>query len=425
VTSPAPDARAALLALEQIGIKLGLDQVRALVEALGRPDRAFPSIVVAGTNGKGSVTAMIERGLRAAGLRTGRYTSPHLVALEERFAVDGRDVTTGVFDAAARRVLAAATALSAPPSFFEATTAVALDVFREARVDVAVLEVGLGGRLDATNVVSSAAVAITAVDFDHEAYLGHTIEAIAREKAGVIKPDGLVVLAPNPPAVEAIVADTCAARGARLLRADEVVIASTTMDAGRAVVTATTPRRRYAALRLGLRGRHQIDNARTAIRLLEALDDAGRLRIDEAAILTAIEDVVWPGRLERVASAGGEILIDGAHNPAGARALAAYVLETYGRRLPFVVAIMQDKQVDAILAALAPAASCWGCTAPDTARAARPDDLAAAVARMAPDVPVSIAADPIAAIDRAAAFGSPVVVAGSLYLAGAVRAHVS
>jgi dihydrofolate synthase/folylpolyglutamate synthase len=425
VTSPTPDARAALLSLEQIGIKLGLDQIRALVDALGRPDRAFPSIVVAGTNGKGSVTAMLERGLRAAGLRTGRYTSPHLVALEERFAIDGRDITTETFDAAARRVLAASVALPAPPSFFEATTALALEVFREARIDVAVLEVGLGGRLDATNVVSSMAVAITAVDFDHEAFLGHTIEAIAREKAGVIKPNGLVVLAPNPPAVETIVSETCATRGARLLRAAHVVIESTTMDAGQAVVTMTTPRRRYDDLRLGLRGRHQIDNARTAVRLLEALDGTGRFAIDEAAIRTAVEDVIWPGRLELVRSAAGEILIDGAHNPAGARALAAYVIETYGRRLPFVVAIMHDKQIDTILTALAPAASCFVCTAPETPRAARPDELALAATRVAPDVAVSTAADPMTAIDRAAAAGSPVVVAGSLYLAGDVRAHVS
>jgi dihydrofolate synthase/folylpolyglutamate synthase len=425
VTSPTPDARAALLSLEQIGIKLGLDQIRALVDALGRPDRAFPSTVVAGTNGKGSVTAMLDRGLRAAGLRTGRYTSPHLVALEERFAIDGRDITTETFDAAARRVLAASAALPAPPSFFEATTALALDVFREARVDVAVLEVGLGGRLDATNVVSSVAVAITAVDFDHEAFLGHTIEAIAREKAGVIKPNGLVVLAPNPPAVETIVSETCEERGARLLRAADVAVESITMDAGQAVVTMTTPRRRYDGLRLALRGRHQIDNARTAIRLLEALDETGRFAIDEAAIRTAIEDVVWPGRLELVRSAAGEILIDGAHNPAGARALAAYVLETYGRRLPLVVAIMHDKQIDTILTALAPAAACFVCTAPETPRAARPEDLALAALRVAPDLPVSTAPDPIAAIRRAAVAGSPVVVAGSLYLAGDVRAHVS
>jgi dihydrofolate synthase/folylpolyglutamate synthase len=425
VTSPAPDARAALLALEQIGIKLGLDQIRALVERLGRPDRAFPSVVVAGTNGKGSVTAMVERGLRAAGLRTGRYTSPHLVTLEERFAIDGRDIAPGVFDAAARRVLAAAAALPAPPSFFEATTALALDVFREAQVDVAVLEVGLGGRLDATNVVSSIAVAITAVDFDHEAFLGHTIEAIAREKAGVIKPDGVVVLAPNPPAVDAIVSNTCDALGARLLRATGAVVESVTLEAGQAIVTVTTPRRRYEALRLGLRGRHQIDNARTAIRLLEALDEAGRFKVDEAAVRAAVEDVVWPGRLELVEGARGEILIDGAHNPSGARALAAYVLETYTRRLPFVVAIMRDKPVDAIVAALAPAASSLICTAPSTPRAATPDELAAAVSRVAPDVPVSTEADPMAAIDRAAAGGSPVVVAGSLYLAGHVRAHVS
>ena len=160
-------ARDYLLSLEQIGIKLGLNQIRALLETLGRPDLAFPSVVIAGTNGKGSVTAMVERGLRAAGYRTGRYISPHLVDLEERFAIDGRAIDPPTLETLAARIQLAAAVTASPPSFFEATTALALEAFRDARVDVAVLEVGLGGRLDATNAVESVAVAITAVDYDH------------------------------------------------------------------------------------------------------------------------------------------------------------------------------------------------------------------------------------------------------------------
>ena len=194
-----------LLSLELIGIKLGLEQIRSLVALLGHPDRAYPSLIVAGTNGKGSVAAMVERGLRAAGLRTGRYTSPHLVDLEERFAIDGRPISRDQFDRVARRVRDAVSQLASPPSFFEATTALALEVFRDERVDVAVLEVGLGGRLDATNVVDAVAAAITAIDFDHEQYLGSTIQEIAAEKAGVIKPKSLVVLGANPAAVQEVV----------------------------------------------------------------------------------------------------------------------------------------------------------------------------------------------------------------------------
>jgi dihydrofolate synthase/folylpolyglutamate synthase len=166
------DQRAYLASLEQFGVKLGLDQIRRLVDRLGHPERAFRSVHVAGTNGKGSVTAMIERGLRASGCRTGRYTSPHLVRLEERFAVDGHPVEPARLDAALDRVRLAAADLPAPPSFFEATTAAAFELFREAGVEVAVLEVGLGGRLDATNVVGAIAVVITAVDHDHQRVLG-------------------------------------------------------------------------------------------------------------------------------------------------------------------------------------------------------------------------------------------------------------
>ena len=411
-----------LFSLEQIGIKLGLDQIRALLDALGHPERAFQSIVVAGTNGKGSVTAMVERGLRAAGYRTGRYTSPHLLHIEERFAVDGRAIAPDTFESVAGLVRAAASELALPPTFFEATTAVALEAFKEAAVDVAVLEVGLGGRLDATNAVDSMAAAITAIDFDHQEYLGHTLEAIAREKAAVIKTGALAVLAPNPAVVEAVVRQRCEAVGAQLIHAADGATVVDEMRDSVIRLRLDTPRGHHDA-RLALRGRHQVQNATTAVRLLEELTAADRLSVSAAAIRAALEDVVWPGRLEPAIWQGHDVLVDGAHNPAGARALQSYLAEAFGRPVPIVVGIMRDKPVDEILRALAPAASHFVCTAPATSRAASPSDLVAAAARVAPTVPAVAAANPADALARAVTLGSPAVVAGSLYLAGEIRAH--
>jgi dihydrofolate synthase/folylpolyglutamate synthase len=415
-------AREFLFSLEVVGIKLGLDQIRRLVDRLGRPDRTFPSVTVAGTNGKGSVTAMIERGLRAAGYRTGRYTSPHLIKLEERFTIDGADVASGAVDGAAGRIRELSGELPFPPTFFEATTAMALDLFREARVEVAVLEVGLGGRLDATNVVEARAVAITAVDFDHEQFLGNTIEAIAREKAGVIKPGSTVVLAENPPAVEQVVADACRAAGAHFVPARTTRVGEPSLVEGRARVSVETPHARYEGLTLGLRGAHQIQNAVAAVRLLEELSASGAFDIPASAIRTAVEDVVWPARLELAVIHGHQVLIDGAHNPAGARALAAYVRDTYGRPLPMVVGLMRDKKIDAVLAALSASASHFVFTAPVSARAATPAELAERAAVVARAVPAETCDRADAAVRRAATLGSPVVVAGSLYLAGEIRA---
>lgn len=417
-------ARDQLLALEQFGIKLGLEQITALLGAMGRPDDAFPSILIAGTNGKGSVTAMVERAVRAAGHRTGRYTSPHLVHLEERVAIDGEPVSSGTLDHSIERVLEASRTLPWPPSFFEAATAVALDVFRRAAVDLAVLEVGLGGRLDATNAVTPIAVAITRVDFDHEAYLGETLEAIATEKAGVIKAGGLVLLGPNHETVERVISERCRTVGASLSHARHGTTETATLVDGRTRLDVQTPHRAYEALTLGLRGRHQIENALTALRLLEELDATGKVRVPTAAIRAGLEDVTWPGRLEVRHWRGTDLLLDGAHNPSGARALAAYVLETYGRRLPMVVGIMKDKDIGAVLAALAPAASRFTFTAPRSARAAEPVTLATLASRLAPDVPTATADDPLDAVTDAAATGRPVVVAGSLYLVGEVRAEL-
>lgn len=368
---------------------------------------------------------MVERGLRAAGLRTGRYTSPHLVDLEERFAVDGVPVDARTLDAAAEATRAASATLRHPPSFFEATTAMALDIFRDAAVDVAVLEVGMGGRLDATNVVAAMAGVITSVDLDHEQYLGNTLAAIAREKAGIIKPGMPIVLADNPPEVEAVVADVCEKAGATLVRARHGVSITTSLSDGRTLLDLATPRHEFRGLRMALAGAHQVANAVTAVRLLETIDGHGLVDVPPDAIRTAIEDVVWPARLELVRAGGLTLLIDGAHNPAGARALAAYVRSTYGAPLPHVVGIMRDKNIDAIVEALAPGASRFAFTRAASSRAAQPDELAAIAARVAPSVARSSFSDPEAAIRHAAAFGSPVVVAGSLYLAGQVRKQFS
>jgi dihydrofolate synthase/folylpolyglutamate synthase len=415
-----------LLSLEHLGIKLGLAQIRALVAALGHPDRAFRSVVVAGTNGKGSVTAMIERGLRAAGVATGRFTSPHLVSLNERFSVRGADIDDAALESVAGTVRDAAAALPQPPSFFEATTALALEWFRREGVEIAVLEVGLGGRLDATNVVTPVVAVITNVDFDHKAHLGSTLPAIAAEKAGIITPGAVAVLGPNPPEVEAVVRAACASADAQLVLAALSVppVEGTTAD-GRTYADVVTPVRAYRALTPSLRGRHQLDNSVTAVRVLEELDRAGHANMTAEAIRAGVEDVSWPGRLQLVSWRGHDVLVDGAHNPAGACALADFVTRTYGRRLPFVVGIMSDKEIDRMLTAFGRAASLFVFTAAASPRAAAPAMLLARATAGVPRVPATVAADPVTALGLACAEGELVVVAGSLFLAGDVLANLT
>ena len=421
--------RAYLFSLEQIGIKLGLEQIHRLLLALDRPDLAYPSIIVAGTNGKGSTSAMIERGLRDAGYRTGLYTSPHLVAIEERVAIDGVSIAPATFDRLAERVRDAAAALPHPPSFFEATTALALEAFRDARVDVAVLEVGLGGRLDATNAVTPVLSVITSIDLDHQQYLGHSIAGIAAEKAGILKPGVAAVLGSNSEEVRAVVTRIAATQGAPLTYAPDGVAATAAVTHGLTTLSLTTPAGAMAPVVLGLRGRHQIDNAITATRALEVLDAAGVVSVPLAARRAALERVRWPARLEmrqwRPAGTSHDVLVDGAHNPAGAAALGRYLTEVFGRPLPIIFAAMRDKDIDGLVEALAPHACAFICTAARSPRAARPDELAGRVGRITPHLPVLAAGTPAAALAAAAPLGQPIVVAGSLYLAGEIRELLS
>jgi dihydrofolate synthase / folylpolyglutamate synthase len=397
-----------LFLLEQFGIKLGLDNITTLVDALGRPDRSFPSVHVAGTNGKGSVSAMVERGLRAAGHRTGRYTSPHLVAIEERIAIDGMAIAGSLFDTVTAEVLAlvdrlrAAGTLSHAPTFFETTTAIAFEVFRRAEVSAAVVEVGLGGRFDATNVIAPALCAITSIAFDHERHLGNSLAQIASEKAGIIKAGVPVVVGRMPDEAIAVIDEV-----ARAINAP--VVHATPADDGEAV-------------NLALPGAHQRDNAAVAVEMLRVWRDV-RGDIKREHILSALTDVEWPARLEWLrVPALGDVLLDAAHNPAGATALADYVLATVGP-MPIVLAAMKDKDVDRIVRALAPAVSRFVATAADSPRTLTPRELATRIATVAPTIPCHWCDDAGAALREACQQGRAMV-AGSIFLVGPLRAQL-
>jgi dihydrofolate synthase / folylpolyglutamate synthase len=392
-------------------MKFGLENISKLCAGLDHPERAFASIVVAGTNGKGSVTAMVHRGLRAAGHRAARYTSPHLERLEERFVILDSEVETEALRRAIDRVreaietLQRSGALDAPPTFFECATAVAFDLFREAGVRIAVLEVGLGGRLDATNVVQPVLAAITSIGLDHLPQLGNTLASVAFEKAGVIKPQIPVVVGDLPVEAQQVVEQACRERWAKLIRAS---------DCGdSAALARTTP--------LALAGRHQQHNAMVAACVLGEIDRLG-FPVGAGAIRTALSDVQWPGRLERFSFGGTEFLLDAAHNPDGARALADYLAGSEWRDATLVFAAMQDKAVDAMLPPLAAVCGAVICTAPPLPRA-MPAEALAAIARAVPGArwTVKTAVDPDAALTMAAADSARVVVAGSIFLTGPVR----
>ncbi|MFB3853359.1 MAG: folylpolyglutamate synthase/dihydrofolate synthase family protein [Vicinamibacterales bacterium] len=416
-----------LLDLERLGIKFGLQNIAALAGALGNPQDAFRSVIIAGTNGKGSVAAMVERGLRAAGLATGLYTSPHLVRLEERFVLSGLPVGTEVLRehaasvVEAARTLRASGALQSDPTFFEATTAAAFSLFRAARVDVAVLEVGLGGRFDATNIAEPFAGAITTIAFDHEALLGHTLAEIAFEKAGVVKPGMTVVTGELPDEAMAVVLAAGSERGARIVLSSEATRAHVSIEDGRTVLDLETPCRRYGALRLALRGKHQAANAIVATRLLEELSGCG-IEVPGTAVVEALTSTVWRGRLELVDLVGRTVLVDSAHNPAGAEVLADYLRATHPEGLPLVFGAMRDKDISRMLSILLPSATHVVVAAPRTSRAADPAHIAAEARKE--KTSVLVAGCVREALDLAWGFAPDIAVAGSIFLAGEALAAV-
>jgi dihydrofolate synthase / folylpolyglutamate synthase len=411
-----------LSSLERLGMKFGLGNIDALCAALGHPERAFSSILIAGTNGKGSVTVMVETALRSAGHHAARYTSPHLLRLEERFVIDGREVTPGVLRDAIATVQAAVESLidrgvlEGPPTFFECATAAAFELFRSARVEIAVLEVGLGGRLDATNIVTPIATAITSIDFDHQAQLGDTIEAIASEKAGIIKPRVPVICGPLPPGAANVIREIARTRAAPLIDAlDQVRVVSGETEGS---VSVRSPMRALESVTLALRGRHQLDNAAVAVALLDELAHQG-VRVTDEAVRRGLTDAEWPGRLERFSRGGVDILLDAAHNPAGARALASHLGEIGWNRVTLVFGAMRDKDVQSLLQTLMPFCESIICTTAPTPRALSASEIATLAVRMG--ARVETIDDPETAIARAIAIGRPVVAAGSIFLIGPLR----
>jgi dihydrofolate synthase/folylpolyglutamate synthase len=357
--------------------KFGLERIRAVLAALGNPQDGLTIVHVAGTNGKGSTCAMIEAGFRAAGLRTGLYTSPHLAEPTERIRVDGRAVSAERFAEAFNRVhavveeLLAREAIDLHTTYFETVTAMAFVIFAEEGVERVVLEVGLGGRLDATNVVRPMLAVITAIDFDHEAYLGRGIESITAEKAGILKPGVPAVFARQRPEAAAVLDRRAAELGIAVTRAAESGARGLSLDArgSRFELDGATP----LAIRCPLAGEHQVDNAITAALALRACG------VDARAIETGIAAAVWPGRLEYVRERPATIL-DGAHNPAAARALAAYITRFYPTaRLRLIFGIMRDKAAAEIAGILFPLTWQVIVTAPQQSRSLAPESLRAVI----------------------------------------------
>jgi dihydrofolate synthase/folylpolyglutamate synthase len=399
-----PDSVQFLYALgnEMKTAKLGLERIEAVLEALGHPERTYKVVHVAGTNGKGSTCAMIDAGLRAAGKRTGLFTSPHLIAPTERIQIDGIPVTEQQFSKAFDVVHAAAERLplDAHPSYFETVAAMALWLFREQRVEIAVVEVGLGGRLDATNVVRPILTVITPIALDHQAYLGETIEQIAGEKAGILKPGVPGVFAKQGPEAQAVLDARAGELGIQVRRAADFAITELETDARGS---------RFSGIEVPLAGDHQIDNAVAAALALEALGVSPK----------GIAETRWPGRLEQI-SPNPDIVLDGAHNPAGAQALARYIERHYPDRKRWMIfGAMRDKAIAEVGNILFPLADELILTAAATPRSASPEDLLALAGRGRAAANIGTALEIVA---REASADDVIFITGSLFLVGEARA---
>ena len=410
----------------RFGISLGLERVERLMEEIGHPERGLRGALVGGTNGKGSVVAMTVSILGAVGLRVGSMPKPHLVSYRERIAVDGRPLDEDAFAAAIERVMPAMDRVAAevgPPTEFEALTAAAISELARQGVDFAIVEVGLGGRLDATNVLDLGVAAITNVQLDHEAILGPTLVAIGGEKAPIIKSGDVAVTGAAGRGLRPI-RDRAAALDVPLLRAGprqpyRAALRRTSWDG--IVVDALTPRRRLDGLEIGLLGRHQAQNAAVTLGVIEALAERWGVSVDDAALRRGMANARWPGRLEVLDGAAvglRRVLLDGAHNPAGAAALAQALDDLGVRRPPIVFGAMRSKKVHDVLRALAPLDPRFVFTSVDDPGAHDPATLAR-VWRSIGGGPARTAPDPASALGLAD--GDPVVVAGSLYLVGAIR----
>ena len=420
--------------------KFDLAHMRVLLKALEHPETEFPGVLIAGTNGKGSTAAALAAILEASGLKTGLYTSPHLVRINERIRVNGASIPDDEFalihemvDQTAVRLVAEGE-LPWHPSFFEMLTAIAFEDFAREKVDVAVLEVGMGGRLDATNVIEPRISIVTDVSLDHQKYLGNTVAEIAREKAGIIRERGVVVTLPQSPEANDVIGNTILDLGARAVNAVPFIppVSPAAPNTGRRTSGSGVFRTSYPLAVMGeeivvdspLVGRHQLRNIALAIAAAEELARQGFSGITARTIEQGIRDTQWPGRFQVIPSKDGfpEVVLDVAHNPAGAWALRSALSTLYDeRRLIFVFGAMRDKAISEMTEILFPLAERVVLTQADNPRSASPDEIRDAAARTGTETEPT--ADIPAALDRAktlAGADGVVVVTGSIYIVGEV-----
>jgi dihydrofolate synthase/folylpolyglutamate synthase len=417
--------------------KFDLEHMRVLTEALGHPERRFPSVIVAGTNGKGSTAATLTSILREAGYRTGLYTSPHLVRVNERIAIDGEAISDPEFAEMHSRIEEVSQALTGKgkldqhPSFFETLTAMALEYFASTSVDVAVLEVGIGGRLDATNIVDPLLSVITDVSLDHTEWLGNTLTEIAREKAGILRPNGTLVTLPQYPEVNDALADVVRQLGARVVNATAYIPPMTPASESFAAESAGLPHNQYALEVLGqqitidspLAGRHQLRNIALAIASAVELNQSFGYRVSPQHIADGVANTVWPGRFH-VIPGRPEIVLDVAHNPAGAWALRSALSSRYnGAPLTIIFGAMRDKAIAEIAEILFPLADKVIATKANSPRAASPEEIREIAGHVGTEI--TAAASVEEAIDYARQCGRTVVIAGSVYLVGAALEQLS
>lgn len=410
---------------ETLAIKLGLKNTELLLEELGNPHHSFASVQIAGTNGKGSTAAMLDSISRQAGVRTGLFTSPHLISITERIKIAGVDISAHTFARLSTQVKAAAESLvvqgqlQALPTFFEQVTAIALLAFKEAGMALAILETGLGGRLDATTVAGARVVAITPIALDHQDYLGATLAEIAAEKAAIIRPGTLAIIAAQQEEASEVIRRRAAECKVQPSMADYAAsIEGVTAD-GRFTVTFQTKAERYESVSIGLRGRHQIENAATAIRIAEALNQDG-WKIPQTAIVAGIATAQHAGRLELIDS----YLFDGAHNPSAAQTLLEYFSEFVNVPLTLVFGAMRDKNLVEMAAILFPAAARLVLTQADNPRSASAEELQEiAVAMGVPNVFVTRSvSEALMKANEVTSSPGLVCITGSLYLLGEAKA---
>jgi dihydrofolate synthase/folylpolyglutamate synthase len=409
--------------------KFDLENITAVAERLGNPQRAYPSAHIAGTNGKGSTAAFLESIFRHASFHTGLNTSPHLEKINERIRVNGEEISDGAFAETLTRIqlliedLLAAGKLRAHPTYFECVTAMAFEYFARERVEFAVFEVGLGGRLDATNILSPVVSIITRIDFDHENFLGHSLAEIATEKAGILKPGVPLVLAEQRPEAREVILARAKTLGCRVIEPAKVFrVDRESMHNGkvRAQVIEAVSGKAFD-IAPGLPGRFQFQNALNAVAAALLLQDRG-FQISDEAISRGVAETIWPGRLERLQSAP-DVYLDGAHNPGAARELAHFLQQNFSaRKVWLIYAALRDKAIDEVAGLLFPHAAEVIFTAPNTSRAISAKQLAEIAGHHASHFSVILDAE--RAFDHAIAQASPddaIFITGSLYLVGQLR----